>query len=157
MSLRKIISGGQSGVDQAALSAAVELKLETGGMMPKGYLTEEGPRPRFARLYGVQEDSSEKYPPRTKWNVEHSTATLLFGEMISPGCTLTIKCCAVARKNFHITEWWSRFDQRDLQIRVFQRWLSQHNVEVLNVAGNRESSQPGIYRACYDFLIDALS
>ena len=166
--LRKIISGGQTGADQAGLAAAVELKLEVGGMMPKGFRTDEGPRPRFARLYGVQEHDSEEYPPRTEWNIVNSNGTLLFGRAARErGSALTHKLCDQHYKPVKIIEWDHRWgkpnfpkDQnwiRDVQVDMFRKWIRDLNIEVLNVAGNRESTNPGIYRACYEFLIDALA
>lgn len=53
--LDRVISGGQSGVDQAALRAARAAGIPTGGSMPRGFLTEDGPRPDFAELYGLVE------------------------------------------------------------------------------------------------------
>lgn len=168
MPLRKIISGGQTGADQAGLAAGVELKLETGGMMPKGFKTEDGPRPRFARLYGVQEHEAPEYPPRTKWNIENSDGTLLFGRIAREhGSALTHKTCEIVGKPCKLVEWDHRWGRpgfpsdknwiRDIQVEMFRKWLGDLNIEVLNVAGNRESTNPGIYQACYEFLMDSLA
>ena len=53
--LDRIISGGQTGADQAGWRAARACGIPTGGAMPKGFLTEDGPRPEFAGLYGARE------------------------------------------------------------------------------------------------------
>ena len=157
--LTKIISGGQTGADQAGLAAAIELKLETGGMMPKGFVTEDGPRPRFARLYGVTEHSiSDEYPPRTSWNVANSDGTLIFGDANSRGCQLTTKCALIKHKKpLFVLPWEPGVIVSSSHIEAFRVWLDKERILVLNVAGNRESKKPGIYRACYETLIEALS
>ena len=73
----RIISGGQTGVDIAALRAAKAAGLPTGGWMPKGFPTAAGPRPDYAALYGMQETASDKYPERTRKNVEASDVTVV--------------------------------------------------------------------------------
>ncbi len=85
-----LISGGQTGVDQGALEAAMVLHLNHGGWCPKGRKSEDGPiPPRF----NLQEHASSKYPPRTKKNIEDSDGTLILGcgPFIAqgPGTTLT--------------------------------------------------------------------
>lgn len=155
MALEKIISGGQTGADQAGLAAAVELGLQTGGMMPKGFRADDGPRPRFQRLYGMQEHPrSDKYPPRTEWNVRNSDGTLIFGDANSPGSRLTSKLCLQHDKLLIMVHHLGPYRDR---IGDFTRWLEHGQIKVLNVAGNRESAQPGIYQKCYGFLIEALS
>ena len=68
MKLKKVISGGQTGIDQAGLEAAKLEGFETGGLMPKGFRTLCGKKPQFELLYNMSEDSSETYPPRTYAN-----------------------------------------------------------------------------------------
>src|SRR5688572_2826238 len=89
----KIISGGQIGVDQAGLLAAMKaiglgLPVETGGTAPKGYRTSTGSA-RWLRGLNVVEHASPAYPPRTYQNVFDASVTILFGDMSSPGCKLT--------------------------------------------------------------------
>ena len=73
--LSKIISGGQTGADQAALDAAIELGIPHGGWIPKGRLTEAGPLPD---KYGLTEMTNKDYLKRTKQNVLDSDATVIF-------------------------------------------------------------------------------
>src|SRR5580700_2308068 len=101
MILRKIISGGQTGADEAALRVAKELGLETSGWMPRGFRTEVGPRPDLALTYGLQEHHSGRYQPRTYSNVIFSDNTLIFGNLNSPGCRLTIYYCRKLDKDFY--------------------------------------------------------
>ncbi len=97
--LTKVISGGQTGVDIAALRAAKAVGLETGGWMPMGFKTEAGPRPEYADLYGMRETDSTGYPDRTERNVEWADCTILFAlRMDSPGAKATEKAVARAGK-----------------------------------------------------------
>ena len=77
--VERVISGGQTGADQAGLAAAKKLGISTGGYMPKGWRTERGPRPDFAAEYGLQEAATAAYPDRTEQNVIFSDGTVVFG------------------------------------------------------------------------------
>src|SRR5438309_6802555 len=74
MTFTKIISGGQSGVDRAALDVALELGISCGGWCPKGRRAEDGVIPE---QYPVRENASTSYPPRTEMNVRDSDGTLI--------------------------------------------------------------------------------
>lgn len=146
----KIISGGQTGADQAALEWARENGFATGGWMPKGWRTDEGDRPDFKDLYGMKEHADRYYPARTKANVYDADATFIFGNLDSPGCRLTAKACKFMHKPYLGVVWpndpLSWFDtQLDMQ-----RLLT--NVTVLNIAGNRSKSNPGIEDGLKNFL-----
>jgi hypothetical protein len=135
----KIISGGQTGVDQAALRAAKRLGIPTGGTMPRGWLTEDGPRPDFAELYGMVECEAEGYPARTARNVRDSDVTLWYGPIGSRGYQATLKAARSRQRPFvHIDD---EFPE-DVIAEIRQQvgiWPS-----VVNCAGNRESSNPGV-------------
>ena len=97
----KIISGGQAGVDVGALKAAQAAGLKTGGWMPRGWLTEDGPRPEYAELYGMLECPIGGYPARTEMNIENADATLILaGDVLSPGTKLTAQICQKLGKPF---------------------------------------------------------
>ena len=66
--IERIISGGQTGADQTGLAVAKRLGISTGGYMPKGWLTEDGPRPDLAATYGLEEATTSTYPERTERN-----------------------------------------------------------------------------------------
>jgi len=90
--ITKIISGGQTGADQAGLDTAVYLRLDTGGTIPKGRRTDSGPMSLYDfRRYKLIEHSSPLYLPRTECNVINSDGTVLFGDMQSPGSKATIR------------------------------------------------------------------
>lgn len=158
MPIKRIISGGQTGADQGALYTAKELGLLTGGTIPHGFRTETGPRPDLAREFGLREHPSDKYQPRTRENVWKSDATLIFGNEHSPGCKLTRRYCIDMGKPFIIVSWISneKYPNQD-EVDLFKAWLIKNNVEILNVAGNREEKQPGVFLAVKDFLKRVLS
>lgn len=145
MILERVLSGGQTGADQAGWRAAQAAGLVTGGWMPKGWLTEEGPRPEFAERYGAWEHHLVGYPPRTKANVRDSEGTLWFGNSRSRGGLVTIEACRDHRKPYQIVEPGDRPS-------AVADWLRARPIQVLNVAGNRESSAPGIGARVEAFL-----
>jgi hypothetical protein len=146
--LKLIISGGQIGADQAGWRAAKACGIPTGGWMPKGFLTEDGPRPEFAGLYGATEHDSPLYPPRTAANIRDSDFTLIFqfDGMLSRGTVLAKDLCQKHHKPwdivFHKTGWLpGRFAKQFLEsFRINDPGVSWR----LNIAGNRESKAPGI-------------
>lgn len=156
MNLMKIISGGQTGVDQAALQAAKEFGLKTGGFMPKGFRTQAGDNPLLARTYGLHETKSREYPPRTLKNVLEADATLILGYPTSRGCRFTIKCCE-ANKKTYITVRKEATDlmTREHVIKELVAWIRYNNVKIVNVAGNREESHPGIGEWARLLLVEA--
>jgi hypothetical protein len=161
--ITKIISGGQTGADQAGLAAGKELGLETGGWMPKGFRTDDGARLDFKQLYSMLEHEKFTYPPRTELNVQISGATFLFGNLISPGTKLTQRFCLKHGKRHFFVPWkpgqsmptteaeWSSATE------PFRDWLNRYSdFDTLNVAGNRERTNPGIFLACKEFLVRSL-
>lgn len=144
----KIISGGQTGADRAALDAAIVLGIPHGGWIPKGRKTEAGPLPSFYRL---KEHPSSRYRDRTERNILTADATLIcsFGPL-SGGSALT-QALAIRhdRPFLHID-----FEQVPPLDSVFwvERWLARIHPQTLNVAGPRASSAPRIYQSVYDLL-----
>jgi hypothetical protein len=156
MALTTIISGGQTGADQGGLAAGVALGLRTGGWIPQGWKTEKGPMPELGRLPsgGLKEHASTAYPARTKDNVAASDGTLLFGDEKSRGARLTARIAREVGKPLLVIPWKSG---RHLPSgSKFQKWLADNNITILNVAGNRESGQPGIFGATREFIMQAL-
>ena len=144
----KIISGGQTGADQAGLHAGRALGIKTGGTAPPGFMTDAGPCPTLKHLYGLEEGESDPstYPKRTRKNVLDSDGTVLFGNMISPGCRLTLRYCIALRKPFSINP-----DADELRA-----FIKSSTILVLNVAGNRERTNPGIFNSTMDTIMAAL-
>jgi len=148
----KIISGGQTGADMGALLAARELGIPTGGVAPKGWLTENGPQEELLRNFGLIECEEDGFPARTRRNVRGATGTLLVGEHRTGGSRLTRECAAQLEKPLFLLSFPSGLSR----MREFQDWLRRYQVQVLNVAGNRESQSPGIAKFTHDFLLRAL-
>jgi len=146
--LKKIISGGQTGADMGGLLAARELGIETGGMAPKGWLTENGPEEVLLRSFGLSECEEEGFPARTRRNVADSSGTLLVGEYETGGSRLTFEVATQLSKPLFLVAFGYFGNIHD-----FQRWLEEHQIRVLNVAGNRESQSPGIAEFTRQFLL----
>ena len=138
--LIQVISGGQTGADLGGLIAARACGLRTGGWMPKDFLTLDGPRPDLAAAYGLQEHPSSTYPPRTRRNVQQSDATVRFARhWHTPGERATLKFLCLYRKPYLDVS----VDAPAATAEV-ARWLREHRVRILNVAGNTERNVPGI-------------
>lgn len=147
--LTKVISGGQTGVDQAALRAAKAAGLATGGWAPEGWLTEDGPAPWLAD-FGILECAAPGYPARTRRNVLAAHGCLWFGNPASPGGKLTQACCRRAVVPFYCLRTWDT----DADVAA---WLRDYlypgrGAVALLVAGNRESKAPGIGARAEAFL-----
>jgi len=148
----KIICGGQTGADFGALLAARELRIETGGFAPKGWMTENGPQEEILRGFGLIECDEQGYPPRTRGNVVRSDGTLLVGNERIGGSRLTHDLATELEKPlFQIA-----LEAPEVCFEEFRSWLRCNSITVLNVAGNRESENPGITEFTRAFLIRAL-
>lgn len=147
---RKVVSGGQTGADIAGLRAASKYGLATGGWMPRGFRAEDGLHPEFAEAYGMQETLTEDYVERTLINARDSDGTLrIASNMKSPGEKCTLKGIKMFGKPY--------FDVDPTEIHPVHpeevaEWIRDEGIEVLNVAGNRESVAPGIERYAEAFL-----
>jgi len=141
--LSKVISGGQTGVDQGGLMAAWAAGVATGGFCPAGWRTTAGPNPLLAVL-GLTEHPSSSYPPRTVLNIETADATLLLGfNLNSAGSRLTAaECARVGKPCLQVQFPQGSRSTVAVEITLIETIVSfiiQHQVEVLNVAGNRDS------------------
>ena len=143
--VQRIVSGGQTGVDRAALNVAIELGIEHGGWCPRGRRAEDGV---IAAKYQLQETDSVDYAIRTEKNVKDSDGTLiLYRERLMRGTLLTHQIAKRMSKPLLRV----RLD-RPVSIDRIVRWLTENSVNVLNVAGPRASSQDGIEQQAYDLL-----
>ncbi len=146
--LRKIISGGQRGADRAALDVAVELGIPHGGYVPQGRRAEDGP---IDARYDVTELPDDSYDARTEANVQAADATLLVSiGPLSGGSALTLRLASKHRKPIlHVDRGAGTREQAAATIR---EWLAGQRPGVLNVAGPRESTTPGIYTEVKELL-----
>ena len=149
LKLRSIVSGGQTGVDRAALDAAIWLGIPHGGWCPSGRRSEDGPIPE---QYLLRETEASDYSVRTERNVVDSTATLiLYYEALSGGTKLTVRLAEKHRRPHLLVDLCE-----DVDPDVILQWLAEEGVETLNVAGPRESSCPGIGEISRQLLVDLL-
>lgn len=140
-----IVSGGQTGVDRAALDVAQSFGIPCGGWCREGRLAEDGPLPD---RYPLRETESEGYSKRTKMNVQDSDGTLLFTrQRPSGGTKLTLQYAQRMGKPFKVVYLGKKNKPMDTA-----SWIRGCNIKQLNVAGPRESMQPGIYAEVYSFL-----
>jgi len=145
-----VISGGQTGSDQSALRTAKSLRIPTGGWLPKGWLTEDGPRPEFRQEFGMLEHHSPAYPPRTHANAADADVTVWFGRTGSPGYFCTKKGCTKAGKPF--LEYVEPFDVNMAFILANMIRGKHKDSLTVNCAGPRESTQPGIGERAEKFM-----
>ena len=157
--LSKVVSGGQTGVDRAALEVAMFLNIPHGGWCPKGRRAEDGPIPA---IFQLAETSSFNYAVRTEKNVVDSDGTLiLFRNLITRGTGLTVKF-AQRHKRPHLCVDLASFDIDDEEATEESAskildWLTVENINVLNVAGPRESTTPKINSQSHTLLLNTFA
>ncbi len=146
----RVISGGQSGVDRAALDAALAAGMACGGWCPRGRRAEDGP---IDRRYPLRETASPGYAERTLANVLAADATLVLTRGTpSGGTALTVRLAREHARPCRVV------DLRDPEpAAALAEWIARHRVAVLNVAGPRESSCPGIAASARRYLDELLA
>ena len=145
MIVHRIVSGGQTGVDRAALDAALARRLPVGGWCPQGRRAEDGV---IDARYPLTETPLPTYAQRTVWNVRDSDGTLvLCFDTLSPGTNLTIETVNAQGKALLTVDL-----MNTPEAAAVAAWIAEKGIQVLNVAGPRESEAPGIYRAARAFL-----
>jgi len=151
VSILKIVSGGQTGADRAGLDVALMFDFPHGGWCPKGRRSEDGP---IGGQYRLTESPSANYLQRTEWNARDSDGTLIFtlAAELTGG---SLRTMTFARKHkkpcLHISR--AVGYQPELKI---QQFVKEHGIEVLNIAGSRESKEPGVHDWTVQVLRDAL-
>jgi hypothetical protein len=149
--LKKIISGGQTGVDRAALDAAIKLMIPHGGWVPRGRLTEDGSLPP---IYQLRETDSTSYPVRTEKNVLEADGTLIISRGLLTGGSEYTREMAVRHKRP-----WLHIDLKFLSAfqaaNAINDWILKGKIEILNVAGPRASKDPQIYHDTFNILESA--
>jgi len=143
--LRRIVSGGQTGVDRAALDTALELGVPCTGWVPSGRLAEDGPLP--AR-YPLRETPTRRYEERTMWNVRDSDGTLILSRgPLSGGTALTLVHAKKMSRPYLVVDLLALAPRTQAV-----DWVFSHRIGTLNIAGPRESMSPGIYAAALAWL-----
>ena len=144
----RVVSGGQTGADIAALDWAIANSVEHGGWCPKGRRSEDGTIPS---QYLLKETPLGSYLQRTEWNVRDSDATVIFTmtDVLDGGSKRTAQFAEkLHRPLMHF--------RPGVHEKYLASFLIQNRVTTLNVAGKRESSAPGIYQFTYEVLSRAL-
>ncbi len=150
--ITKVISGGQTGADEAGLRAAYTMGFETGGWAPKGWRTEKGPNHKLGSLYGLVEHTSSYYPRRTEANTRDSDGTMVFAyNLDSRGCLLTARYTLKFGRPFFGIDL-----NRPFKIKEAVSWIQGNEIATLNVAGNREESFPGIEEKTFNLFCEIL-
>lgn len=147
-----IVSGGQTGVDRAGLDVAIDAGLQCGGWCPQGRRSEDG---RIPDRYPLMETPERDYSVRTERNIVESDGTLIMsGGPLTGGTALTRNLARRLDRPLFIV------DLREYEsakpnllgatvLDLLEQWLVENRIRTLNVAGPRESQQPGIHaRAC---------
>jgi hypothetical protein len=159
MIVQKIISGGQTGADRGGLDAAGDLHIERGGWAPHGWRAEDGIIPEVYRV-GMRETKSPTYKVRTVQNIMKSDGTLIisFGELSrDSGSMLTaITARKIGMPILHIMVAKAGEYVSPYTWQVASDWLNVNRIYCLNVAGPRESREPGIQVAARKALMCVL-
>ena len=137
--IKKIISGGQTGADRAALDWALENRIPHGGWCPAGRIAEDGP---ISDRYLLTETPTENYALRTEWNVRDSDGTVIFSiaPQLKGGSALTLDLAKkLKRPCLHLSQMKLKAPDRDLI-----DFIDSNFIQKLNVAGPRESTEPDI-------------
>ena len=150
--IEKIISGGQTSADQAALDAAIKLGIPHGGWIPKGRLTEDGPLPD---KYNLIEMPTASYPERTKKNIRESDGTLILShDRLTGGSEYTeqwVRKYGKPMVNIDLT----RVTPFDTAV-LINDWIVNYDIKVMNVAGPRASKDSKIYQSVLDIIESVL-
>ena len=145
----KLISGGQSGVDRAALDVALELGIPCGGWCPQGRKAEDGV---IASKYPLEQTPLVQYQQRTEWNARDSDGTLILTIGKPEGGTLlTIDFARKHKRPCLVVDL-----AQPVDVQTVKDWILSHQIENLNVAGPRASKQPQVYDQAVVFLREVL-
>ena len=148
MPVEKIVSGGQTGADRAALDFALAHNIPHGGWCPRGRRAEDG---ALETHYALRETPDPDYPQRTEWNVRDSDGTVIFSlaPELTGGSKLTAELAArQGRPCLHL----SRQTHGDTAAGRLREFVEQHDIRILNVAGPRASNEPAVPR----FVLETL-
>ena len=140
-----LISGGQTGVDRAALQVALDLGIPCGGWCPRGRRAEDG---RIPAKFPLRESTSRNYAVRTRLNVLESDGTLILSRgKLTGGTALTESIARQNQKPCLVIDLMAELDAHPVE-----EWIAENRIRTLNVAGPRESQQAGIFNQACEYL-----
>lgn len=143
--IQKVVTGGQTGAEQAAWVAARRAGIVTGGYMPRGFQTEDGPAPRVGALYGAIEFPMDD-ARRIRANLRRADGLFWFGDPDSTEAADTFAACRELAKPF------LTINPRFTPPAEVVAWLSVFETATLVVAGDRASRAPRIGPLVESFL-----
>lgn len=144
--LQKIISGGQSGADRAALDAALAQNFPLGGTCPIGRLAEDGP---LANIYPLMEFGH--YRQRTRKNIQDADGTVIFyPKYLEGGSQTTLLFCTKEKKPYQLID--TSLIHTINAVHALQQFIVDKNIAILNIAGARASKAPEIYNYVYQTI-----
>ena len=146
LTVKKIVSGGQTGVDRGALDAALKLGIPCGGWCPKGRRAVDGV---ISERYPLNETESSNYSVRTRLNIRDSDGTLVINRgVLEGGTAYTVEIAAKLEKPCLVVD-----ADDPWTVEKIRDWLVGSNIEILNVAGPREEKRPGISEQTFNLLL----
>jgi hypothetical protein len=144
----KIISGGQTGVDRAALDVALKHGIDCGGWVPAGRLDELG---KIPEKYPLRELPNGSFADRTLQNVRDSEATVaMYHVDLSGGTKYAIDCCVELKRPYLLIDA-AKTSAEDAANAIVDL-VREHKIDILGVGGPRESEWPGGYDYAYRVL-----
>ena len=136
--LELVMSGGQTGADQAGLRIAKQFGIPTGGWMPSDWQTEAGSRPEFQQLYGMKCLHTGGYKERTEANVRLSNGTIRFAaDFYSMGEKCTLNAINDNNKPYMDID-----INNPVSTTIVAKWIREKNIKKLNIAGNKQPAKP---------------
>jgi Circularly permutated YpsA SLOG family len=145
--LDKVLSGGESGAEQAGWRVAVAFGIATGGWMPEGFPTVDGPRPEFAHQYGAVELPTDSVLAGYEQNIQASDGTLWFGETTTALAQTTVASCRRIGKPCMLIYPTASFAPTHVAT-----WIKENKIKTLHVTGNHEEEESGIGDKVEGFL-----
>ena len=152
MTLAKIISGGQTGVDHGALDAALDNKFPCGGWCPPGRMAEDGP---IDDIYPMSEMDHGSYAERTRQNVIDSDGTvIIYFSELEGGTRVTLQYCIQLKKPHKL------INAREIPLmqaaELITHFIDSFSINILNVAGTRQSKAPEAHDYAYKVMSNVI-
>ncbi len=143
--IERMVTGGVTCAEWEAWASARRAGVATGGYMPRGWMTEDGPRPRLGMLYGAIEFPLAE-PTRLRANLRRSEALLWLGDPTSADGTAALEAARDLGRPFLAAEPGLTSPSE------VAAWLSVFEVRTLTIGAEAESARPGLAARTGPFL-----